>query len=404
LKLVYFNTTGTLGGAEMCLLDILATLGPARPDWHLSVLLGEEGPLRQQIEALGVACEVLPLPGNLARLGDAGLSGAQRTLRLAARGPSAAWATASYLRLLKRTLRAAAPDRIQTIAMKAHVLAAWARPKRVPVVWHLHDYISPRPVMARLLRYSARPGVMAVGVSHSVAADAQQALGGRVPVRTIVNAIDLEDFSPGAADARALDAAAGLPPAEQGTIRVGLVATFARWKGHEVFLEAITRLQAQPLPFPCRFYIVGGPIYRSAGSQYTLEELREKAGALGLNGQLGFAGYQAQPAQALRALDVVVHASTRPEPFGRVIVEAMACGKAVIAIQHGGAAELIDNGTTALGCPPNDPDALARAIGQLVADPDLRHRLGTAGRQVALERFDRRRLAEEWAAVHGAGR
>jgi glycosyltransferase involved in cell wall biosynthesis len=401
LKIVYYNTTGALGGAELCLLDVLATLPAARPAWRLRVLLGDDGPLRAEVEALGVPCDVLPLPRNVARLGDAGLGGRGRAgaggLRLAARGPGAAVTTATYLRRLRRACRAADPDLIQTNSMKAHVLGAWAAPRGVPVVWHMHDYVSMRPVMARLLRWSAGRPVAVVAVSQSVAADAARVLGARTPVRTIANAIDLARFAPGPGDAAALDAAAGLPPAPPATVRVGLVATFARWKGHDVFLEAAARIGSGQ---QCRFYIVGGPIYRSVGSQYTLDELRARAAALGLDGRLGFTGYMADPAAALRALDVVVHASTRPEPFGRVIVEGMACGRAVVAIKAGGAAELFEDGVSALGCPPSDAAALARALERLVASPDLRHRLGIAGRQAALAHFDRRRLADEWSAVY----
>jgi glycosyltransferase involved in cell wall biosynthesis len=383
----------------MCLLDILATLRVAQPGWQLSVVLGEDGPLRDEVAALDIPCTILPLPRNVARLGDAtlGRPGAAGRLRLAARGSGAALATSSYVLRLARALRKARPFRVQTSSMKAHVLAAWGAPRGVPVVWHLHDYISMRPVMGRLLRWSARRGVAGVAVSSSVGADAAQALGARVPVWTIPNAIDLDRFAPGPGDGQALDRAAGLPAAPPGTVRVGLVATFARWKGHDVFLEALAALKQEPR---ARYYIVGGPIYQSLGSQYTLEELQSKAHALGLNGRLGFTGFQADPAAALRALDVVVHASIRPEPFGRVIVEGMACGKAVVAINHGGAAELFEDGVSALACPPNDPQALASAIGRLVAQPDLRSRLGAAGRQVALERFDRRRLASQWTAVY----
>src|SRR5207253_6282469 len=103
-----------------------------------------------------------------------------------------------------------------------------------------------------------------------------------------------------------------------------------------------------PVDRPCRFYIVGGPIYRSRGSQVSAEGLRARAEALGVGSRVGLVGHQADPARALRALDVVVHASTRPEPFGRVIVEGMACGRAVVAIRDGGAAELFDDGVTAL--------------------------------------------------------
>jgi glycosyltransferase involved in cell wall biosynthesis len=178
---------------------------------------------------------------------------------------------------------------------------------------------------------------------------------------------------------------------------VGLVATFARWKGHEVFLDAAARI---PSGLPCRFYLVGGPIYRSQGSQYAMEELRRRAGTLGLDGRLGFTGYLTDSAAALRALDVVVHASTRPEPFGRVIVEGMACGRAVVAVRNGGAAELFEDGINALGCPPCEPETLARVLVRLISDPELRRRLSEVGRATALARFDRARLAGRWVSIY----
>lgn len=402
MKVVFLNPTGILGGAEMCLLDLLASFRRERPGWALKVLLGDDGPLRGAVADLGVACDLLPMPARLAALGDAGLALGARgggRLALAARGPGAALAASSYFRRLRQWLRAEAPGLVQTNGMKAHVLGTWAAPRGVPVVWHLHDYLGGRAVMARLLRWSARRTVRGVAVSRSVAADAAAVLGPEVPVDTVYNAADLDRFAPGPGDGPWLDAQAGLPAATDGTVRVGLVATFARWKGHEVFLDAVARL---PEHLPARFYVIGGPLYRAAGSQHSADGLRAKAAALGVLGRVGFAGHQAEPADVFRALDVVVHASIRPEPFGRVIVEAMACGRAVVAARTGGAAELFEDGVSALGCPPGNPAALADALARLIADPVLRATLGTAGRNEAVARFDRVRLAGEWSRVYEA--
>ena len=404
MKVVFLSPTGVLGGAELCLLDLLASFRNDRPGWSLKVLLGDDGPLRGAVADLGVPCELIPLPDRLAALGDAGLSlgshGGGR-LALAGRGSRAALSAFAYRNRLRGRLRAESPDLVQTNGMKAHVLGAWAAPRGVPVVWHLHDYLGSRAVMARLLRWSSRRGVSGVAVSRSVAEDAARVLGPAVPVETVYNAADLARFSPGPSDGSWLDAASGLPPAPGGTVRVGLVATFARWKGHEVFLDAVARL---PEGLPARFYIVGGPLYKSAGSQVSADELAAKAAALGLQGKVGFAGHQPEPSDVYRALDVVVHASTRPEPFGRVIVEAMACGRAVVVARTGGASELFEDGVSALGCPPGDPAALAAAIGRLVSDAGLREALGAGGRREAVARFDRSRLAGEWERVYaGAG-
>jgi glycosyltransferase involved in cell wall biosynthesis len=325
------------------------------------------------------------------------------------RGPSAALALAGYLVRLRRRFEEASPDRLQTNGMKAHLLGTWAAPPGVPVVWQMHDFAGSRPLMARLLRASARwrarrGGLRVVGVSRAVTDDAARVLGAgagaRLMVETVYNAIDLERFTPGPGDGAWLDREAGMESAPEGTVRVGLVATYARWKGHDVFLDAAARV---PAGLPSRFYVVGGPLYRSAGSQFALEELSARAEGLGLKGRVGFVGHQQAPEAVYRALDVVVHASTRPEPFGRVIVEAMACGRAVVASRAGGAAELFEDGSTALGCPPGDPDALAAAVTRLVTDPGLRRSLGVSGRFAACVRFDRSRLASQWARVYGEG-
>jgi glycosyltransferase involved in cell wall biosynthesis len=408
MRLAFLNPTGCLGGAEMCLLDLLAALRAGCPGWTFRVLLGDDGPLRREAEALGASCDVLPMPGALAAVGDAGLgAGSARGRRaaglaLAARGPAAGIASASYLRRLRRALKAAAPDVVQTNGMKAHVLGTLAAPRGVPVVWHLHDYCGSRLVMARLLRWTARArrGVRVVAVSRSVADDAARALGPDIPVEPVYNAVDLDRFSPGPGNGPWLDALAGLPPAPEGAVRVGLVATYARWKGHGVFLDAAARMASSSAGITIRFYVVGSPLYRSAGSQFSGEELRSRAGELGLNGRVGFVAHQDAPEAVYRALDVVVHASTRPEPFGRVIVEAMACGRAVVAARAGGAAELFEDGHAALGCPPGDPDALAETLGRLAADSDLRKRLGEDARRAAVARFDRAALAGPWARVY----
>src|SRR5439155_5676709 len=115
---------------------------------------------------------------------------------------------------------------------------------------------------------------------------------------------------------------------------------------------------------------------------------------------MGFVPFQKHPADVYRALDVVVHASTMPEPFGRTIVEAMSCGRAVIVSRAGGAVELFEDEQNALGVQPNDSEALSAAILRLINDPSLRNQLGQAARAAALERFDRRRLVADILGIY----
>jgi glycosyltransferase involved in cell wall biosynthesis len=178
-------------------------------------------------------------------------------------------------------------------------------------------------------------------------------------------------------------------------MRVGLVATFAYWKGHEVFLRAAAAVTGSH-----RFYVVGGPIYATGGSQWSLDDLRARAAALGVAERVGFTGFVEDVPAAMRGLDVVVHASTEPEPFGLAIVQAMACGRPVVTTAVGGARELIVPEENALAVPPVDSAALARAIDRLAAEPALRARLAQAGRVNVERHFSRVYLAEKAVAFY----
>jgi glycosyltransferase involved in cell wall biosynthesis len=167
-----------------------------------------------------------------------------------------------------------------------------------------------------------------------------------------------------------------------------------------VFLEAAAQLLRERPRAAVRFYIVGGPIYRTRGSQFSSAELRASIDHLGLAGQVGLIDFQKDPAPIYRGLDVVVHASTQPEPFGLTIAEAMACGKAVVVSACGGAQELFAHERDALGYPPGDAAALAAAIKWLTDDADLRRRLGTAARNTA-HAFPNRRMLELLHRVAG---
>lgn len=393
MKVVYLNPSGQLGGAEKALLDILASLKAAEAAYDPHLIVSADGPLIAKAEAIGVPVTVAPFPPALARLGDGGAGGpaGRQVSRLALVGRliGASAAAAGYLNGLRRILGELQPDLIHTNGFKMHLLGLWARPRRVPVVWHIHDYVSARPLMARLMRRFAHRCAAIVVNSHSVAADLRALCGADKPIHTVYNGIDLEVYSP-AGPQLDLDTLAHMPPAPPGTVRVGMFATMARWKGHEVFLKAVSLL---PAGLPVRAYIAGDALYQTDGSQYSIPELRRMATQLGIADRVGFTGFIAEPAAAMRTCDIVVHASTQPEPFGLVIVEAMACGRAVIVSEAGGAAELIEAGENALPHLPGDAAGLAAHIERLATDLDLRARLGQAGRVAAERRFDRARLA-----------
>lgn len=400
MKILFLNPAGLIGGAERALIDVIASLRAARPDWPLRLIAAATGDLTDAVRALGAEVAVVEFPRSLAAVGDAGVGGPEagyrRTLGLAGRLAAAAPAVALYRQRLSSAIAAAAPDLVHTNGFKMHVLGAWAAPRQIPVLWHIHDFVRMRPMMSRLLSTHARRCAAIVANSHSVAADVRAVVGRRPPIFTVYNAIDLDRFAP-VGPVFDLDRLAGMPPLGPGGVRVGIVATMARWKGHETFLRAFAML---PASAPVRAYVIGGPRYETVGSQYTIAELRALAVKLGVAERVGFTGFVSPVAPAIRALDIVVHASTEPEPFGLAIAEAMACGRAVIASAAGGAAEIIEDGTDALAHPPGDAAMLGRLIARLAGDAAQRERLGHAAALAGARRFARPRLAAELVPIY----
>jgi glycosyltransferase involved in cell wall biosynthesis len=442
MRITYLNPVGALGGAERSLLDMMASVRQAMPSAELSLIVGTPGLLIDEAQKIGVRVVPLLMPPDLVEVGDSrwrdgsnshGSNTDQTRISFfrvrsvfhpwVQFSPRAALATLDYVRRLRNALTVLRPDVVHSNGIKFHLLARLAARRTWPVIWHIRDFLSLRPLVGRLLRLSsmlsspthlsfrarvtgrarndesARSTSLAgIAISRAVEQDVQSVLGG-LPVEMIYNAVDTRLFSPGRADGSKLDELAGLPPAQPGTVRIGLVATFARWKGHELFLQAASQFIRSSPDVSVRFYIIGGPIYSTTGSQHSELELRDKASELRLSGHLGLIGFQQNPVDIYRALDVVVHASTQPEPFGRTIVEAMACGKPVIVSEAGGARELFTPYLDAVGFPPRNVSALAYRIKELVESPSFRIHLAGNARQTAVARFDRERFGPQvWAA------
>jgi glycosyltransferase involved in cell wall biosynthesis len=420
MKIAYLNPRSAMGGAEVALLNIIAAISRAQPDWEIVLIAPEDGPLLARARVFGAACKAIPFPNSVARLGDSGAGGPAgkqvSRVNLFGRVLLSAPAIAVATFRLRSAFRSIDPDVIHTNGFKMHVLGALAKPARTPLIWHIHDYVSPRPLMARLIRLLRHRCALILANSESVKQDIERVCGKIFKVQTLYNAVDTKVFSP-EGERLDLDSLSGLAVngSRNSFVRIGLLATFARWKGHQVFLRALSLL---PADIRWRAYIVGDAVYQTDGSQFSRAELQSLAQQLGISDRVGFTGFVEQPAAALRALDIVVHASTQPEPFGLTIVEAMACGRPVIVSHAGGAAELIEprlmkpngNGTPAastarptqiaLSHTPGNAEELAARITQLARDEQLRAQISSAAKSAVTECFNSSRLTDELIALY----
>lgn len=173
-----------------------------------------------------------------------------------------------------------------------------------------------------------------------------------------------------------------------------------RRKGVDVLIEAFGELSRR---HPRAVLVMAGfptRIGRDGGRSY-LEVLQERAIALGVADRLHFLGHV--PYDELPAIygscDLFV-APSRFEPFGMIYLEAMACGRPVVACRTGGVPEIVVHGETGLLVEPGDAGALCAAMDQVLADPAYRRQLGKAGRRHMLARFSNRVIAERTVNVY----
>ena len=326
------------GGAERTFAALARRL-PAH-GWHPTVVLLEDGPLAEWIRSSGTEPVILR---------------AARTRQL--------HRAAATVRSLARLARRSGADAVISSMTKGHIYGgSAARLARLPAVWWQHDI----PKGTRMERIAMRVPAAAIVCVGEAAARSQRQLTPRRRVEKIFPGTAVAEL----AARRGSGAALRHSIAPDGGPIVGIVGRLQPWKGQEVFLRAAARVGAARQDV--RFAVVGGAILGWEGSYPN--ELELLTDGLGIRERVFFAGHQADPVPWQDALDVVVHASER-EPFGLVIVEAMALGKAVVATAGGGPEEIIEDGRSGLIVPPGNPAALAAAIERVLADPELRDRL-----------------------------
>lgn len=398
--LLFLAPSGELGGAERCLVDTIWSFRRAWPELEMHLIVGSDGPFVEEARKAGADVTVVTMPRATASLGDSGAGGSVgKLVRLILRMGLAVPSLAQYVMRLRRAVAARKPDAVHVLGLKMQLISLWAAPRPAPLVWNVQDYVGARRLISLLIRWNVRlfgrgRKLGAGCCANDVVRDFRTVVpeGSFRTIATVHNTVDLDTFTP-EGPRIVLDAGAD-------RIRIGLVATYARWKGQDVLIEAAGLLKGRPALPAWHAYVVGGPIYATAGSQWSAEELQSMIAARGLEKVVSLAPFQRDPAAVMRGLDIVVHASSKPEPFGRVIAEAQACGRAVVAVGTGGSGEVFEDGVTGLAIRANDAADLADVLERLLRNEALRQSLAAAGPNYVKARFDRRDLAAAWNDIY----
>lgn len=366
-SILYLHTTSEVGGSDVSLVRLIEGLDRAR--YRACVVLPSDGPLVPRLKAAGATVIVLPAMMKLtSRRGWTYLVGYVLNF------PRALWA-------LRQVIRREHNDLIHTNTIHILYGGPVARLTHTPHVWHIREIVWQKGWLRRLELWMARHlATRIVVTSEAVAAMFGPPAARPSTLVKVSNGIETDQFCPG--DAVALRATLGVAPTHT---LVGIVCRLDVWKGVDVFLEAAALVARDRSDV--RFVVVGGPVI---GLEDYANTLRAQATRLGLDSVLTWTNWTYGPAdmpEVHRAIDILVLASSQPEPFGLVVVEGMATGRPVIATAHGGPCELLVDGVTGLLVRPGDADALAAAVRTLVDDRARARAMGAAGRLRAQSHF-----------------
>lgn len=359
-NILYVSHTSQVAGAEHSLALLLERLDRSR--FSPIVALPGKGALTEMLDGMGVPYCPVPM-GRLRRT----------------RNPVT---LLRYFSMWRRAITEIAKlfdefgtHLVHSNSTTAHLFAGPAAKRAgLPCIWHVRDMSSPGGWLDTMMTKNA---TAIVAISGAVKANMCHRRLAEPKTTVIHNGVDVAKFAPG--DPMAVRGELGL---DASTPVAGIIGQVVPWKGHERFLDAAAKVTAA-IP-DARFLVVGDN--RFGDFPGILDRLKERARELGIGDRVLFLGWRDDTVAVMNALDVLVLTS-EDEPFGRVVVEAMACGKPVVSFRCGGPVEIIEHDRTGLLIAPFDTDEMAAGLVRLLSDRDESAAMGELAREAASEKF-----------------
>ncbi|MBD2596700.1 glycosyltransferase family 4 protein [Nostoc spongiaeforme FACHB-130] len=363
MKILFLDQSGKPGGAELCLIDI------AKP-YRDRALVGlfADGDFKTLLQQNQIPVEVLTTkPIQVQKQSNLlqALASIKQLVPL----------------LIKVVNLAKKYDVIYANTQKALVIGALASfLANRPLVYHLHDILSLEhfsPINLRVAVTLANTFASLVIANSQASQTAFVQARGKPEITAVVyNGFESKKYQISDVEIQKIRQDLNL----EDKFVVGHFSRLAPWKGQHILLEALAQSPPQVTAL-----LVGDALF---GEQDYVEELHQQVAKLGLENRVKFLGFRAEIPQLMSACNLVAHTSTAPEPFGRVIVEAMLCGTPVVAAKAGGAIELVEHGVNGFLTTPGDSQELAKVINTCVQETEITTAIADYAKNTASQRFD----------------
>jgi len=368
------NRDGTIGGSYYSLFYLIQGLDRSKYEPH--VLFCQDNPLMPKFAGCAASVRVNDFRPST--------SSPCRSLIDYARWPYDLAVDVIFKQpRINRIIRELRPDLVHLNNGYAslHEWMLACRLKGIPIISHDRGTGFPCSLRTKLFVRLLRA---IISVSDSFRDNAVRQ-GLRVPVFRVYNGLDVHRVASTLDDEKLATLKRDLGIQGKPVV-LGMVGNVVRWKGQMVVLQAIKRIVPEHPEIICVF---AGSVAR--GEESYKRELDDYVRENRLEAHVRFTGYRSDIPDILQVVDILIHASIAPEPFGRVILEGMAAGKPIIGTDSGGTPEQIVEGETGLLVPMSDPEAMAAAMSRLLADLPAAREMGRRGRQ---------RLEKEFSIEH----
>ncbi|NJO30198.1 MAG: glycosyltransferase family 4 protein [Richelia sp. SL_2_1] len=362
MKILFLDQSGKPGGAELCLIDI------AKP-YQNNCLVGlfADGSFKDLLEKNQIPVEVLTNQKIQVKKESSLTQGLASITQLAP--------------LITKVVKIARNyDLIYANTQKALVVGAIASfLSGRPLVFHLHDILSPE----HFSQTNRRIAVTLANRAKLVIANSQASkkafieAGGKAElVKIVYNGFDPQNYLNQESQIKQLRQKLELDD----KFIVGHFSRLAPWKGQHILIEALAKCPPEVVVI-----LVGDALF---GEQDYVKQLHQQIDELQLQNRVKFLGFRHDIPQLMAACDLVAHTSTAPEPFGRVIVEAMLSGTPVVAAASGGAIELVQSGINGFLSTPGNPQELTKVINSCIQDKQKTAAIAETARNTASQRFN----------------
>jgi glycosyltransferase involved in cell wall biosynthesis len=362
------NVDRTVGGSYYSLLYLTAGIDRAR--FEPIVVFATDNPLIARFSQNGVRTVIRPAPNpTILGTGEFGklVSKAVNLVRGLVIEPVkiAAWLRSERIALVHLNNGVVRNDIWMVSAMLA----------RLPCITHERGIVPSVQRRVHLLATSLRAVIC---ISQAVRNNLISLGLEKLPLIVISNGLDPAEMRV-TRTTQEIRAELRIPPSSR---VIGIVGIIKQWKGHEVVIRAMANLRDRFPDLVC--LLIGDTAPADVAWRRQLAELISR---LGLDGRVIITGYRTDVANYINLLEIQIHASTSPEPFGRVLLEGMALSKAIIASSGGATPEIIVHDETGILFEPGSHESLATALSHLLADRDRAEKMGAAGLRRLIERF-----------------